>query len=323
MSGNLLRNVERIRLSSVARSIVVFVIAYGAMSAAFPAQIARAAIPPYEGDPQPYPPGIPAQAIQQYEGVFYVRDIRVTPRIMFTHLVFIDLTNPEIEFLVTPGSTEEDHQLSAQTTSHFLDEYDLQVAINGDGFSPWEYNAPDDYYPHSGDPVDALGFAASQGTIYSDDRGDVATVYISEDNEVQFNEPPDEIYNAISGFALIAEGGAILPAALADSSIHPRTAIGLDSTGHVLILAVIDGRQRGYSEGATLAELAEIMIEYGADTVVNMDGGGTSTMVMEGDNGEPIVVNSPIHCGVPGMERPGGNHLGVYAPRLPEGLSLP
>jgi exopolysaccharide biosynthesis protein len=43
---------------------------------------------------------------------------------------------------------------------------------------------------------------------------------------------------------------------------------------------VIDGRQPLYSQVATLAELAEIMLYYGTDTAMNLDGGGSSTLVV-------------------------------------------
>ena len=43
-------------------------------------------------------------------------------------------------------------------------------------------------------------------------------------------------------------------------------------------LVVVDGRQRGYSEGVTTTELAEIMLKLGAWDAINVDGGGSSIM---------------------------------------------
>ena len=62
--------------------------------------------------------------------------------------------------------------------------------------------------------------------------------------------------------------------------MQPRTAIGIDRTGRQLLLLVIDGRRDDYSVGATHAELAEELIRLGAWDAVNLDGGGSSTMVM-------------------------------------------
>ena len=78
---------------------------------------------------------------------------------------------------------------------------------------------------------------------------------------------------------------------------------------------MIDGRQPGYSEGVSLGELADLMIEYGADHAINLDGGGSSTLVVEGTDGTARILNSPIHGRIPGRERPVANQLGIYAPR--------
>ena len=65
-----------------------------------------------------------------------------------------------------------------------------------------------------------------------------------------------------------------------DREMHPRTAVGIDDdTGEVLMLA-IDGRQ-SFSRGYTLVELANLMVELGADRALNLDGGGSTTMVTE------------------------------------------
>jgi exopolysaccharide biosynthesis protein len=90
----------------------------------------------------------------------------------------------------------------------------------------------------------------------------------------------------------------------------------LDRRGKKLIILVIDGRQSGYSEGATLTELAELIREYGAYHAMNLDGGGSSTLVMQGQDGRPILLNSPIDQQVRGRERAVGNHLGVFASPL-------
>lgn len=66
----------------------------------------------------------------------------------------------------------------------------------------------------------------------------------------------------------------------------PRTAIGVKADGHVL-LAVIDGRQ-SHSAGTTLTETAELMKKFGAVNAMNLDGGGSSEMVLNGK-----VINSP------------------------------
>jgi len=75
---------------------------------------------------------------------------------------------------------------------------------------------------------------------------------------------------------------------------------------------VVDGRQEGYSEGVTFPELAELLISYGVYTGVNIDGGGSSTMIIKGVDGDARILNSPIDQNVPGNERAVANHLGLY-----------
>ena len=122
---------------------------------------------------------------------------------------------------------------------------------------------------------------------------------------------PGNIYSAISGDYWLVLGGEQNPE-LDDNSREPRTAVGINKNGRFLYLVVVDGRQPFYSEGATLAELAKILIRHGAHMAMNLDGGGSSTMVMEGDDGQPLVLNSPIDNYIPGRERAVANHLGVH-----------
>jgi exopolysaccharide biosynthesis protein len=54
------------------------------------------------------------------------------------------------------------------------------------------------------------------------------------------------------------------------------------------------------------------MIEQGAYIAMSLDGGGSSTLVREGGDGKPVILNSPIDNFIPGRERPVGTHLGIY-----------
>lgn len=81
---------------------------------------------------------------------------------------------------------------------------------------------------------------------------------------------------------------------------HPRTAIGFDPERGRLWIAVVDGRQGDYSTGMTLLELATLFEALGATEALNLDGGGSSVMVVHGralsrpsdDAGERPVVNA-------------------------------
>ncbi|HHW09637.1 MAG TPA: AMIN domain-containing protein [Firmicutes bacterium] len=82
----------------------------------------------------------------------------------------------------------------------------------------------------------------------------------------------------------------------------PRTALGLTATGH-LLLVTINGRQTGLTEGMTLAEAAALLMELGATEALNLDGGGSTTMVVR-----DRVVNMPS-----ADERPVASALLVFS----------
>jgi hypothetical protein len=246
---------------------------------------------------------------QLFPGITYQKEIKQSPRLMVIHIITINLREKGLSFLVTPGDSDRELPIEARTTSQFLTDYDLQLAVNGDGFTPWYSNNLLDYYPHSGDPVDPIGFAASQGAVYSQPTNDEPVLYISRTNRARFNNPIGGIFNAISGNIMLLRNGQ--PFLGSGDEPQPRTAIALDKKSRQLILVVVDGRQKGYSEGATLEELVDILLSYGAYNAMNLDGGGSSTMVIEGSNGSPTLLNSPINSGIPGQERPVANHLGV------------
>lgn len=63
---------------------------------------------------------------------------------------------------------------------------------------------------------------------------------------------------------------------------HPRTGVGTTPDGQILLIAV-DGRQPKYSVGMTLEEFSDLFISLGADYALNLDGGGSTTMVVNGD----------------------------------------
>lgn len=253
------------------------------------------------------------QMVRLFEGVEYERIEWSSPRPVVIHVATIDLQTAGIRVLVTPGDPDAELPLEGRTTSAFLNDYGLQLAINGDFFQPWHSRGLLDYYPHVGDLVEPLGYAAGGGETYSDYTTKAAsTLYFSPTNAARFNQPLNNVENAVSGYPLLVRNGSV-EAALNDTDVGPRTMSALTQSRRYLILIVVDGRQPGYSEGVTLRELAQIAIEHGAHFAMNMDGGGSSTMVMEGGLGQAVQLNRPVNHGIPGRERVVANHLGIFA----------
>ena len=101
------------------------------------------------------------------------------------------------------------------------------------------------------------GLAISSGETYSDDYEDLPAICIST-GEVLIHRSgcPAGTSQALTGNRILVEQGA---SAARDGTgrLHPRTAVAVDAQSKTLWLIVVDGRQRDYSEGVTLAELAD------------------------------------------------------------------
>ena len=92
---------------------------------------------------------------------------------------------------------------------------------------------------------------------------------------------------ALGGSPVLISDGAINITAeeelidVENDSRQPRSAIGYTAGGEV-ILMVIDGRQSGFASGATLAELARAMHDVNCVAALNLDGGGSAGLVVNG-----------------------------------------
>jgi exopolysaccharide biosynthesis protein len=94
---------------------------------------------------------------------------------------------------------------------------------------------------------------------------------------------------AISGEKILLSDGKVLVDD--DRELHPRTAIGIDRDRGLILLLVVDGRS-STSRGYTLVEEARLMRKLGAEDALNLDGGGSSTLVAA-RNGRRKVRNAP------------------------------
>lgn len=110
--------------------------------------------------------------------------------------------------------------------------------------------------------------------------------------------------NIVGGTPLLVSSGEIVrshPDKLVSKPFyhwrHPRTAVGVRENGQ-WVLAVVDGRVWNYFGGMTIPELAQFMQRLGCVEALNLDGGGSSIMVVEGE-----VVSEPAD-GAPDEGRP-------------------
>ncbi|MFI7445071.1 phosphodiester glycosidase family protein [Nonomuraea indica] len=117
-----------------------------------------------------------------------------------------------------------------------------------------------------------------------------------------------EVKAAVGGNHVLVKDGVAQHSA--DPAAHPRTAVGFSADGRTMHLLTVDGRQAD-SRGVTLNELAAMMVELGAANALNLDGGGSSTMLArEPGQADVQVENSPSDGG----ERHVPNGLALFAP---------
>lgn len=126
----------------------------------------------------------------------------------------------------------------------------------------------------------------------------------------------NSIKTAVGGAGRILVDGQKVADGTIISGRQPRTALGISQDGNTLILMVVDGR--GTSIGATHDEMASLMKEYGAYDAMHLDGGGSSTMVVETADEDSLSVKNVVSDG---SERRIMTALGVYNTSTPGSLS--
>lgn len=251
-----------------------------------------------------------------FAGITYRRQLFRKPRPFVVHITKIDLTHPGIKILATPGqSAPDNNEFNAETTSGFLQKYRLQFAVNAGYFYHFYENTPWDYGPRVGDRTNVLGQAIAHGQFYSPAQPQWPVLCFDAEQRGQIVESgscPPGTRNAVAGNYVLSSKRSLK---LESDKPYARTVAALNQSGDTLWLIVVDGKQPDYSEGAKLSELEQIVRQLGADVALNLDGGGSATMVTSVPSGAQVL-NAPIHAKWPMLERPVATHLGFYAQPL-------
>ena len=158
----------------------------------------------------------------------------------------------------------------------FAEDNHALVAINASGFM-------DENFKGNGGNV--VGSMVLDGVEYGNPTGDLKFFGFKEDNKLYI-----ENYN-VQTIADYKWGIQFSPALIVDGSkyvqgtfgygLQPRSAVGQTMSGEFLML-IVDGRQVGHSIGATVNDLAEIMLRHKAYQAMNLDGGSSSIMNYRG-----------------------------------------
>lgn len=203
----------------------------------------------------------------------------------YVHVLVINLRDKTLKFITNVDAYEP------TPVSKLAVRYSAEYGINADQFS----------YDTNGN-VRPFGLYAYSGDVHKGENE--PTVYISKKNVISLVRPKN-IYTAVSGNHVLIRDGKIVQ--VDEGFVLPRTAIGWNQ--RFMIWVVVDGVESEKS-GMSLSALSILMKSLGCQNAVNMDGGGSSTMVHVEDN-TVSVLNIPSDDNVPGRERPVSNFLGV------------
>ena len=138
-----------------------------------------------------------------------------------------------------------------------------------------------------------IGESASYNQIFAVKKdGSVYIEYTKKLTDADY----DEIWQAVAGSQMLVYEGKDVTKNINGSyntDRHSRTCVGVTADGKVVVMS-LDGRQEPFSCGGTMHELAQIMLEQGCVTAINLDGGGSTTFAarQEGEN-EVTIVNRP------------------------------
>lgn len=239
------------------------------------------------------------------------------PRRMVAYVARIDLTTPGIGFSITGRAPNWGTQVGDETNGYFRVETvrettadfmrrqraegrDVRVAANVTGWGPW----PSPPTPEGAAFADPVAWVVSDGVEVSEPKPVNACFVVRKDGTAQISrdfrrQDADDVAFALGGMPIMADGTALVDIG---KNIHPRTAIGLTADGKTLVILAVDGRTPAYSRGATLHDLCEILKGEGVTDALNMDGGGsTSLVVWDGARGEPKMLNRHRHGAVRGV----------------------
>jgi exopolysaccharide biosynthesis protein len=234
---------------------------------------------------------------QPAKGFTITDETRQDPRPLKIYVLKIDLEHPGNELAIAVLE-DPDGDGPAETTlmtpTALAKSAKLDVAVNA---TPWEMTQtnPDGKkigYIEGGH-CDIHGLIVKDGKARSSALPSAWSLWQDAEGKWHLGEVPAGVNpkQAVSGFGPLLSKGNF---ATAPSDVrHPRTAVGLDESGRYLTLAVVDGRQKGISEGMSEHELAELMKSLGCWDALNLDGGGSSVLMRDIASETPQIVNTP------------------------------
>ncbi len=245
----------------------------------------------------------------------YWEEVWQTPRPVRLHFLRIDLEDPSVEVAALVSADPDGAgpaAASLQPPRALAAHHNAIAAVNANAF--WDLLDATEVEKKrgwvAGKAIRLFGLVISDGVVRNPPQQARTALWIDAAGRAHVGGPGsnDVPRQAVADWEgpLLRSGQTV---AVEDNILHPRTLAGTNEKGTRLLLVVADGRMKGYSEGLSLHEAAEVMRAHGCYDAVNLDGGGSSVMLAV-TNGPLCLMNRP--CGGAYM-RPVPVLLGVRA----------
>ena len=246
----------------------------------------------------------------------------------------VDLRDADVRVRVARGGADPDgdgpYQTTLQPLSLIAAREGFELAINGDFFSARATRDAEGAQSGfvAGKWASVVGPAATDGVSWASAPKARPALWIDADQNAHIStlqSVPANARQTIAGSDLLLRGGqsALDNATNFALNRHPRTAVGLSDGGKTLVLVVADGRDASGALGLSLRELTALMRDLGCADALNLDGGGSSEMLLrDAGSGQLRVLNRPSD----GRERAVANVLGVSirgSLRAPDDVNSP
>lgn len=252
------------------------------------------------------------------DGIEHV-NFKIDDPLLNVNVLRIDAANPKLTFHTTSPSKNwvaNENETDRRTLPDSVVEENMIVAVNANFYQP--FNAQTRV---SRGPADNKGLVVSNGVLVSPTIDGFPSFIQNKDGSVEIRsvrpgDSLDNIQTAVSGHNTVLEDGKCPIIDQVESFPylkvrHPRTLVGISKDKKYVFLVTIDGRQPEFSVGTSILESAEILRQLGAYDAVNLDGGGSTTMVCRDESGKPVVLNRPVGLGPANTLRHNANALGV------------
>lgn len=233
--------------------------------------------------------------------VVYWHETRTAPRPLQIHLLRVDLHSSHCEIIALiaddpDGDGPADSQLEKPLV--LASRRGIMAAVNANAFDlvpPPPPGTNRKWIEHS--PINILGWAQEGSRLISPPQRGEMSFWIDPKGRGHIGDlsAVEDARAAVAGFGSLIRDGSLTDTAV--MPLHPRSAVGVDGDGWTMWMVVVDGRQPGYSEGMSTGELAALMKELGCRYALNLDGGGSSVLLLAED-GKPLSIrNRPSDVG--------------------------